>query len=123
MASCGRNTFHITAPVCGNPPVISGLPTQQASNTSIDDVFDISLIKPLNKQCDGQCYEISKHSCDATNGLLPESTKLLPEPMLTKFYEGIWHHQSYLRDNPKPWKFLTHCGLMTPYGDTDLDQD
>ena len=26
------------------------------------------------------------------NGLIPSGNKLLPEPMLTKFYDVIWHH-------------------------------
>ena len=28
----------------------------------------------------------------SSNGLVPDSTKPLPEPMLTKFYDTIWRH-------------------------------
>ena len=44
------------------------------------------------------------------NGLLPTGYKPLSEPMLTKFCVTVWHHE------------LTHCGLVTPYGDRDLGQ-
>ena len=28
------------------------------------------------------------------NGLLPDSNKPLPEPMLTQIYVSIWHHKA-----------------------------
>ena len=33
-----------------------------------------------------------KVNIDSGNGLVPSGNKPLPEPMLTKIYDGIWHH-------------------------------
>ena len=43
----------------GNPPVTSEFPTQRAVIQSLDDVFVVSPIKPLNKQSISRCNETS----------------------------------------------------------------
>ena len=51
------------------------------------------------------CENIDLGHIESFHGLLPDNTKILPEPLLT-------YHQ----------KYLTHCGLVTPYGNKDLGQ-
>ena len=51
-------------------------------------------------------------SIGSGNGLLPVTDgKPLHEAMLTKTSDNIWHQNE-----------LTHCGLVTQYGDIDLCQ-
>ena len=51
------------------------------------------------------------------NGWMQSGIKPLPEPMLTQSNDIIWYHNTH-----ELLFFLTHRGLVTPYGDTDLDQ-
>ena len=35
--------------------------------------------------------DLKEANIGSWNGLVPDGTKPLPEPMLTKFYEAIWY--------------------------------
>ena len=44
------NAFHITGPLCGEPPVTGGSPRKGPVMWTFDDFFVISLKKLMNKQ-------------------------------------------------------------------------
>ena len=70
---------------------------------------EIALIGMSLDFADDQSWNIG-----SGNGLVPSGNKPLPEPMLTQISR---RHIASLGHNE-----LNHCGLVTPYGNIDLDQ-
>ena len=50
MTSSNENIFCVTCPLRGNPPVISGVPSQRPQTLSFDVFFNLHPNKRLNKQ-------------------------------------------------------------------------
>ena len=63
--------------------------------------------------------DIDLGKTDSDNGLLPDGTKPLSEPMLTNHQQGTLC-QTDLPYDTRDECTLTHCGLGAPYGDIDL---
>ena len=50
MPSSNGNSFRVTGPLWGEPPITSGFPTQRPVTWSFDIFFDLRLNKQLSKQ-------------------------------------------------------------------------
>ena len=93
MISWLGNTFWITGPLCENPSVNSGLPSQRACNVELCDVlFDISTNILLYKQL---CCQWHK---------MPDAHMMsLQQPYA--YYADI----VYLPDWHLPWFYILHA--------------
>ena len=98
MTSSNGNIFRVTGPLCGEFTGPGEFPTQWPVTRSFDVFFDLRLNKRLSKQPWGwwfetpslswwrHCYVMASRiliNIGSGNGLLPDDTKPLSQPILT----------------------------------------
>ena len=99
MTSSNGNIFRITGPLCWNPPVTGGFPSQRPVMRSFDVFFDLRLNKRLSKQARRQWFDMPLH-------LLWHHCNDFKADQLWKFVKiNVWSSQSSLAFIPLYYVF------------------